>query len=176
MDRNELFNRYSHLVLRHERMIRALCLRHTENGEEMKDLAQEVRIALWERYAACGGSIGHWPEGLWVFWQTRSAIAHRRRSARPDLVRLDERMVESIAEGDDAAGTLLDELAEGLPPEYADLLQRLREGYSIAEIATQRGEPLKTIHSRRQRLVELLRQRAEATDKLPNDKTNTIKP
>lgn len=178
MDRNELFDRYSELVLRHERMIRALCLRHTDDDEELKDLAQEVRIALWERYAACGGSLGAWPEGLWVFWRTRSLMSHRRRAAQPELVRLDEHMVESIAEGDDAAEALIDDLAEGLTPEHARLLHLLREGYSVAEVAAMDGEPTDTVKSRRQRLVELLRRQAEARGMIgeKGNDTNNIKP
>lgn len=178
MDRNELFDRYSELVLRHERMIRALCLRHTDDDEELKDLAQEVRIALWERYASCGGSLGAWPEGLWVFWRTRSVVSHRRRLAQPELVRLDDRMVEGIAEGDDAAESLIDDLAEGLAPEYARLLRLLREGYSVAEVAAMDGELKTTVSARRQRLVALLRQRAAARGMMEEEAndTNDIKP
>ena len=36
MDRSELFTRYSELVLRHERMIRTLCLRQTDDAELLK--------------------------------------------------------------------------------------------------------------------------------------------
>ena len=162
MDRSELFNRYSELVLRHEWVIRMLCLRHTDDDEELKDLVQEVRIGLWECYAACGGSLGAWPEGLWVFWHTRSVTSRRRRKGKTELVRLDAQMLESIAADGDAAKELVDELAEGLAPRYAELLRQLREGYSVAEIAEMSGEPIATVKSRRQRLVEQLRRRAEA--------------
>ena len=171
MDRSELFTRYSELVLRHERMIRTLCLRQSDDAELLKDLAQEVRIGLWERYLACGGNLGVWPEALWVYWQTRTVTSRRRRLQRAELVRLSEQMVETIAAGDDAAAELVDELAEGLPELYADLLRQLREGYSVAEIAERCGEPLATVKSRRQRLVEQLRRRAEALGKI-QDNTN----
>ncbi len=78
MDRSKLFTRYSELVLRHERMIRTLCLRQTDDAELLKDLAHEVRIGLWERYLESGGNLGVWPEGLWVYWQTPGP---RRRGA-----------------------------------------------------------------------------------------------
>lgn len=172
MDRSELFNRFSGLVLRHERMIRALCLRHTDRDEEMKDMAQEVRLALWERFAAVDGSLGAWPEGLWVFWHTRAVTSRHRRHQRRELVRLDMEMVESIVDEDDGAMALLDDLAEGLPEAYADLLEQLRQGYSLGEIATRNGEPLATVKSRRRRLVALLRQRAEALGKIV-DNSNT---
>ena len=161
MDRQELFSRYTELVLRHERLIRALCLRRSDNDDDLMDLAQEVRIGLWQRFAASGGSLGAWPEGLWVFWHTRSITSHRRRTPRPELVRLDRHMVEDIAEEDDAADRLVDELSEGLPADLAKLLEQLRMGYSVAEIAELGGTPIETVKSRRRRLVEHMRRRAE---------------
>lgn len=161
MDRQELFRRYTDLVLRHERMIRALCLRRSDNDDEMQDLAQEVRIELWRRFAACGGGLGAWPEGLWVFWYTRAVVSHRRRRPHNELVMLDRHMVEDIAEEEDAADRIVDELSEGLPPDLATLLEQLRQGYSVAEIAELTNTPFDTVKSRRRRLVELMRQRAE---------------
>lgn len=172
MDRSELFTRYSELVLRHERMVRMLCLRQTDDAEELKDLAQEVRIGLWQQYMACDGNLGMWPEVLWVYWQTRTVTSRRRRKQRSELVRLSANMVDNIAATGDAATELVDELAEGLPPLYADLLRQLREGYTVAEIAARSGEPLATVKSRRQRLVEQMRRRAEALGKI-QENTNT---
>ncbi len=166
MSRHDLFTRYSDLLLRHERLIRVLCLRRTDDEEFLKDLAQEVRIELWERYVECGGKLGAWPEGLWVFWQTRSVTSRRRHLPHSELVVLNRRMVESIAADSDGADELVDELAEGLAPQFADLLRLLREGYSVAEIAERTGEPMETVKSRRRRLVELMRQRAEALGKI----------
>ena len=169
MDRQELFNRYTDLVLRHERMIRVLCLRRSDDDDEMKDLAQEVRIGLWQRFAAADGSLGAWPEGLWVFWYTRSVMSHRHRHPRTELVMLDRHMVEDIAEEENAADRLVDELAEGLPEEPARLLELLRQGYSVAEIAELTGTPFDTVKSRRRRLVELMRQRAEEIGMIDQD-------
>lgn len=170
MDRQELFSRYTDLVLRHERMIRALCLRRSDDDDEMKDLAQEVRIGLWQRFAAAGGNIGAWPEGLWVFWYTRSIVSHRHRHPRSELVMLDRHMVEDIAEEDDAADRLVDELSEGLPADLAKLLEQLRMGYSVAEIAELGGTPIETVKSRRRRLVEHMRRRAEERGMIEPDK------
>lgn len=36
MSRHDLFTRYSDLLLRHERMIRTLCLRQTDDAELLK--------------------------------------------------------------------------------------------------------------------------------------------
>ena len=161
MDRQKLFSRYTELVLRHERMIRTLCLRRSDNDVDLLDLAQEVRIELWRRFVTSDGSLRAWPEGLWIFWHTRSAVSHRHRRPRPELVMLDRHMVEEITEEENNADRLVDELAEGLPPEYANLLEQLRQGYSVAEIAKASSTPLETVKSRRRRLIELMRQHAE---------------
>ena len=56
MNRIDRYWDYHAMVKRNERIIRTLCLRYRgDDAEGCKDLAQEVRIGLWQRFMARSG-------------------------------------------------------------------------------------------------------------------------
>lgn len=160
METSRLYDSYSALVRRHERLIGILCLRYGGKADSPDDLAQEVRIGLWQHFCAMQRELPHWKESLWVYWYTRSILSHRLRHTSIELVRLNNVMLDTIAEhsGDDYA--LLDELAEGLDDSSRRLLDLMLQGYGSDEIAQLEGISMEALRARRHRLVDQLRRRA----------------
>lgn len=161
MQPTEQYRQYSSLVRRHERLIVTLCLRYGHRGDTPEDLAQEVRIGLWHYYRRLGGSLARWKESLWLYWRTRAILSRRSRRPAPDLVRLNDAMLDTIAADDDSAAALVNELAEGLPDDDRRLIDLLCQGYSYAEIARLDGISVEAVRQRRRRLVEKMRQQWE---------------
>lgn len=161
MKKTEQYRNFSTLVRRHERLIVTLCLRYIGRGDTPEDLAQEVRIGLWQHFLTLRGDLPRWQEPFWVYWRTRSILSHRRRKQRPDLVSLNDTMLNSIVEESDSTGELIDELAERLDSDDRRLLDLLRQGYDSTAIAAIEGCTESAVRRRRQQLVEHLGRRAE---------------
>lgn len=160
MELTERYRQYSSLVRRHERLIVMLSLRHGSSDTTPDDLAQEVRIGLWHHFKKLENGLPRWKESVWVYWYTRSVLSHHSHTPAPDLVSLNDAMLNSIAAEDDRAAAIIDELAECLPADDRRLLDLLRQGYNCAEIAALEGMADGTVRQRR-RMVERLRQPLE---------------
>lgn len=132
MEKTQRYNDYSSLVRRHERLIVTLCLRYGGSADTPDDLAQEVRIGLWQYYCAMHRELAHWQEGLWVYWRTRSLLSHRNRRAAVELLRLNAAMLDSIAAADNDDAALLDELAECLDDDDRRILDLILQGYAAS--------------------------------------------
>lgn len=169
MNRIDRYWDYHAMVKRNERIIRTLCLRYRgDDAEGCKDLAQEVRIGLWQRFMARSGMAARLPEAVWVYWNVRSIISHRRRLEHGEIVRLDKQMMDSIVAEDDHAAEVIDELSAHLTADEARLLDLLRQGYRLDEIAILTDVSVPTARSRREHLVASLRREAARLGMIDN--------
>jgi RNA polymerase sigma-70 factor, ECF subfamily len=129
----------------HERRLRGFILSLVPNWADGDDIAQDVRIQLWEQFRSYDPSkdFGAWARTI-AYYQV---LTYRKRQARNRQHVINEQLVEAIAE---EVASLSDELeaeqraladcVEKLPQAKRDLLMHYYSGrYSTREIAAESG-------------------------------------
>ncbi len=129
----------------HERRLRGFILALVPNRADAEDIAQEVRIRLWEQFDGYDRAkdFGAWARAIARY----QVLTHRTLHSRQKTVTLDSELMERIA---DQAAAMSEELEAGqkaladcfdkLPAGKRELLTRYYSGeYTTRELAAQRG-------------------------------------
>ncbi len=165
-NQEEKYNRYAAMMRRHLETVRRACAYWSHGDDEAWSvLLHEVQTALWLRIDSLKPDTTVLQERLWVIWQVRSVAWNMRRSRRRhSYVALDP-SVDGLAAPDDSANDeMLDLLAECLDDAEREMLALIRQGFSMAEIAVRQHTTLEAARSRRRRMVDKMRRRAQELD------------
>jgi RNA polymerase sigma-70 factor, ECF subfamily len=133
------------LLGQHERRLRGFILSLVPNWADGEDIAQEVRIQLWEQFANYDPTkdFGAWARTI-AYYQV---LTYRKRQSRRRHVAMNDRLMEALAE---EVASLSDELeaeqraladcVEKLPQAKRELLMHYYSGhYTTREIAAEAG-------------------------------------
>lgn len=131
---------FCELLKRNRSMIRSMCWRFCGGDvERLKDLMQEVAIALWTYYANLRQGDNPKLERAWVWWHTRTLLHNSRRRKRM------EQMPEAVDIVDDEQATATDRhetiahLLSSLASHERRLVEMHLSGYTGREISQQTG-------------------------------------
>lgn len=133
-------DRYCELIMRHERMLRWLCLRRARGNPDLADdYFQEVSLSLWRALPDIAPGIPIRQERSYVRRAALYTLGHCSRHLQPDLSRLSCDLSLVLNAQPDAAADedehYLDEIIALLPPQMRTLLGLYRSGYTLDEIA-----------------------------------------
>ncbi len=132
------------LLGRHERRLRGLILALVPNWADADDIAQEVRIRLWEQFDRYDPSkdFGAWARTI-AYYQVltyREKQSRRRKVIGDRFVEVVAEQAAAISEELDAAEEALKECFEKLPEAKRDLLIRYYSGErTTRQIAAESG-------------------------------------
>ncbi|NLF09300.1 MAG: sigma-70 family RNA polymerase sigma factor [Pirellulaceae bacterium] len=143
-DNDQRTKQFLTLLGRHERRLRGFILSLAPNWADADDIAQEVRIRLWEQFDAYDPEkdFGAWARTI-AYYQV---LTHREKQSRHRIV-FSDRLIETVAE---ETAYLSDELDFGqkafqdcfdkLPEAKRDLLLRYYSGeLTTRELAAELG-------------------------------------
>ncbi|MBN1393431.1 MAG: sigma-70 family RNA polymerase sigma factor [Pirellulales bacterium] len=143
-DNDQRTLQYLTLLGRHERRLRGYILALVPNWADADDIAQEVRIRLWEQFDEYDPAkdFGAWARTI-AYYQV---LTHREKQSRRQS-KISRRCVELVAEEAaaisaelDAAEQALKDCFEKLPQVKRDLLLRYYSGrWTTREIAAESG-------------------------------------
>ena len=147
--------RFESLIARHSGIIHKVAFAYAWSDEDKADLAQEIRIRLWQAFASYD------PQRSFSTWMYRVALnvaltfVHRKPQ---QMLSVDGEMVGSVA-GDDPTESrfLIESILKSLDPLNRALLILHLEGLSYAEIGETLGLSESNVGAKLSRLKERLR-------------------
>ncbi|MBR2958767.1 MAG: sigma-70 family RNA polymerase sigma factor [Bacteroidales bacterium] len=155
-DKGTRYDDFDCLMLRHQRLIRAMCWWHASGDATVcADLIQEVLLTLWRRRNRLRPDANEFQERAWVRLQCRSVFSHIDRRLRPTLVPLDDAI--HLASDESDLRSELEDMAAGLTEGEHHVLQRILDGYSIAEIAEELDIKPASVSQTRYRIIQKMR-------------------
>ena len=147
---------YNGLMLRHRRLLFAVCNRYAHRGLDADDLMQEVMLALWQRREKMQAIAPAPKQAAWVWRVARSTCIdlHRKREPSPTLLPDD---YDAPAE-DTSLHDALHELIAQLPDPDRTIVRMHLEGYEYKEISRHTGLTKNNVGVRLMRIKEKLRE------------------
>ena len=118
------YEQFDDLINRYRKLIRKLCWRHSSGSENQCDeLVQDCYVSIWCHLPSLRPNAHLLQQTAWVVLQCRSVFSHRRRSAPPDWLPIDEHLANSLPAPDDTGRKeLIEDYAADLSPEERRLL------------------------------------------------------
>ena len=150
------YEQFDDLINRYRKLIRKLCWRHSSGSENQCDeLVQDCYVSIWCHLPSLRPNAHLLQQTAWVVLQCRSVFSHRRRSAPPDWLPIDEHLANSLPAPDDTGRKeLIEDYAADLSPEERRLLSLMMEGYGQKEIAEEMNMSIEAVKKMRQRLIK----------------------
>jgi len=145
------------------RWVRRLALDLARNVHDAEDIAQETWLAALRRGPIEEGALASWCSGVvrnLVRFRSRTdanRAARELRTARTTIVESPAAALERL----EARELLLQAVRELHEPYRSTVLLRWFDELEPAEIARRTGVPLRTVHTRLRRAVQLLRERLD---------------
>ena len=146
-------DRYLDFLARFGGNIWDFCVNASESRADAADLMQEVFAAVWIGLPKVAPNPRR--ENRWLYRVMLSVLV-RHLKRRLHLVFMDLSIIPDPS-GTDEGGELLDALAAHLADDERVVLQRLREGYKVHEIADMLGISVPAAHTRVFRLKQKLK-------------------
>lgn len=148
-------------------IINGVCY-HYCNGKynRLLDIAQEVRLGLWADFDSLPADSSLFEERLWVFRVARRVAWGYVRRKRPEVTVADFERFEASLVTDPRIDSRIDLLVECLDKAEADMLDLMRRGYGIDEIAVKMNIGYEAARSRRRRMIEKMRRYAAKNNML----------
>ena len=112
-------------------------------------------LALWQRRESLRSDANEWQEKAWVRWQCRSVFSHHDRRHRLPVQPLEEE--PAAAPDGESKRREIEALAVGLTEAEHHVLQRILDGYTIAEIARELGIKPASVSQTRYRIIQKMR-------------------
>lgn len=137
--------------------IQRYCIRHAHSADEARELMQEVMASVWN---SIGGLQAETPRQVnsWLKRVMRSAVSDWFRRRRMDTVPIDEAAHVAVDSGGD--NELVEELLACLDEDEQRLMRRRMEGYTVKELAVERGVKPNAMAQRFFRMMEKMKQYA----------------
>lgn len=155
-DERTRYDDFDRLMMRHQRLIKAMCWWHASGDASVcADLIQDVLLALWQRRDSLRAGANEWQEKAWVRLQCRSVFSHHDRRRRLPMQPLDHD--PPAGPDSQSARQEIEALAIGLTDAEHLVLQRILDGYSIAEIASELGIKPASVSQTRYRIIQKMR-------------------
>ena len=153
MSDDEKEDRYLQFLDRFGGNIWNFCLSTSDSCADADDLMQEIFAAVWEGLPSVDTNPRR--ENRWLRRVMVSVLSrHLQHRIRRIFMNLSDLPDLTAADSDTE---LLDALAEHLPPDDRTLMQSLREGYKVNEIAERMGISVPAVHTRISRLKKKLK-------------------
>lgn len=160
---DETEQRYASFLVHFGRNITRFCIYYSNNSDDAEDLMQEIFAAIWVGLPTLWVDCTPQQANRWLYKLMYSVwFKHLRNSRQPKHMpqALLERLEYSDPDSDSQAelAALLEELAAYLTEE-ADrtLVEELRQGYKIAEIAQRHSYTIGATRTRISRLKDKLK-------------------
>lgn len=146
-------DRYLDFLARFGKNIRNFCINASENRDDAADLMQEIFAAVWVGLP----NVPPIPrrENHWLYRVMVSVLARHLKNRLHFVVR--SLSNTAIYDTGDLDTELLDDLGKHLDEDNRALMQRLREGYKVYEIADMLGISVEAAHTRIFRLKQKLK-------------------
>ena len=153
---DEIEQQYGSLVRAHLDTIRNLCWKAADGDAFLcAELVQAVFIDLWKSMPLFDPSYAPRQQRQWVKCRCRGVFSHFRRLRKRTYLPLDDNIPADDYEAD--LRETFEELTEGLSPREREVLDLIRKGYKVSEIATRLGIKPRSVSQTQQRIIQRMK-------------------